>query len=100
MLTLLCPHTTTYTQLTHFFFFNNTATTEIYTLSLHDALPISIEKVFTGAEEIPAMVATMALESMPPLRNAPRGTSAIMRRRTDSFNSSRKRSTKYSSFLP
>src|SRR3712207_7834613 len=28
-----------------FFFFNDTATTEIYTLSLHDALPISrIEK--------------------------------------------------------
>src|SRR5437763_14178872 len=26
-----------------FFFFNDTATTEIYTLSLHDALPISIE---------------------------------------------------------
>src|SRR6266513_913466 len=26
-----------------FFFFNNTATTEIYTLSLHDALPISLE---------------------------------------------------------
>src|SRR2546425_8945243 len=25
----------------HFFFFNDTATTEIYTLSLHDALPIS-----------------------------------------------------------
>src|SRR5688572_31827594 len=25
------------------FFFNDTATTEIYTLSLHDALPISIE---------------------------------------------------------
>jgi len=24
-----------------FFFFNDTATTEIYTLSLHDALPIS-----------------------------------------------------------
>src|SRR3712207_7485823 len=24
----------------HFFFFNDTATTEIYTLSLHDALPI------------------------------------------------------------
>ena len=31
-----------------FFFFNDTATTEIYTLSLHDALPIcivSIQKV-------------------------------------------------------
>src|SRR5438876_5513811 len=26
------------------FFFNATATTEIYTLSLHDALPISIER--------------------------------------------------------
>ena len=26
----------------HFFFFNDTATTEIYTLSLHDALPISV----------------------------------------------------------
>src|SRR5260221_8247439 len=28
-----------------FFFFNDTATTEIYTLSLHDALPISILSV-------------------------------------------------------
>ena len=28
------------------FFFNDTATTEIYTLSLHDALPISIAKFF------------------------------------------------------
>src|SRR3712207_7840019 len=27
--------------LCYFFFFNDTATTEIYTLSLHDALPIS-----------------------------------------------------------
>src|SRR2546430_12615139 len=29
-------------QILFFFFFNDTATTEIYTLSLHDALPISI----------------------------------------------------------
>src|SRR2546422_5818941 len=28
-----------------FFFFNDTATTEIYTLSLHDALPISLDRV-------------------------------------------------------
>src|SRR5471030_3349489 len=28
-----------------FFFFNDTATTEIYTLSLHDALPISCRRV-------------------------------------------------------
>src|SRR5579884_4461304 len=30
-----------YILLAFFFFFNDTATTEIYTLSLHDALPIS-----------------------------------------------------------
>src|SRR5438067_7474023 len=30
-----------YTQYKNFFFFNDTTTTEIYTLSLHDALPIS-----------------------------------------------------------
>src|SRR5256885_12140911 len=29
-----------------FFFFNDTATTEIYTLSLHDALPISPRGLF------------------------------------------------------
>src|SRR2546428_3312105 len=32
----------------HFFFFNDTATTEIYTLSLHDALPICLDH----AEEV------------------------------------------------
>src|SRR2546430_4075023 len=30
-----------------FFFFNDTATTEIYTLSLHDALPISLPQSMT-----------------------------------------------------
>src|SRR5256884_4574747 len=30
-----------------FFFFNDTATTEIYTLSLHDALPISASALVT-----------------------------------------------------
>src|SRR5256885_9851545 len=37
-----------------FFFFNDTATTEIYTLSLHDALPIS------GLEDEPAVAAEVA----------------------------------------
>src|SRR5256885_5019232 len=32
-----------------FFFFNDTATTEIYTLSLHDALPISRRSTSTAA---------------------------------------------------
>src|SRR5258707_11594899 len=31
-----------------FFFFNDTATTEIYTLSLHDALPIFIQRSHSG----------------------------------------------------
>src|SRR2546426_7328381 len=31
------------------FFFNDTATTEIYTLSLHDALPISLHRGGCGA---------------------------------------------------
>src|SRR2546429_1309695 len=31
-----------------FFFFNDTATTEIYTLSLHDALPISYGELAIG----------------------------------------------------
>src|SRR2546430_15576593 len=32
-----------------FFFFNDTATTEIYTLSLHDALPISMGAAARGS---------------------------------------------------
>src|SRR2546422_451760 len=34
-------HRTSYFMYFFFFFFNDTATTEIYTLSLHDALPIA-----------------------------------------------------------
>src|SRR5256885_9985051 len=36
-----------------FFFFNDTATTEIYTLSLHDALPIFPASEFAGANTPP-----------------------------------------------
>src|SRR2546429_3572154 len=36
-----------------FFFFNDTATTEIYTLSLHDALPISFSRPL-GSRLVPA----------------------------------------------
>src|SRR2546430_17696864 len=40
--------------LVFFFFFNDTATTEIYTLSLHDALPISArERHFQAAGDRP-----------------------------------------------
>src|SRR5438876_11822806 len=44
-LSTTCIHPLFYTYVSHylssFFFFNDTAPTEIYTLSLHDALPIS-----------------------------------------------------------
>src|SRR5258708_18723928 len=40
-----------------FFFFNDTATTEIYTLSLHDALPISLVQVlFLPSSELFGLV--------------------------------------------
>src|SRR5260370_3026342 len=34
------------------FFFNDTATTEIYTLSLHDALPIYLQISFVGCQQL------------------------------------------------
>src|SRR5260221_14200679 len=37
---ILTSNTSLLSPFFHFFFFNDTATTEIYTLSLHDALPI------------------------------------------------------------
>src|SRR5260370_37766418 len=40
MLLCTCLHTLSRFSMLSFFFFNDTATTEIYTLSLHDALPI------------------------------------------------------------
>ena len=42
-----------------FFFFNDTATTEIYTLSLHDALPISA--IINGTDELLAELREMGV---------------------------------------
>src|SRR6266487_5012550 len=42
-----------------FFFFNDTATTEIYTLSLHDALPISCA-VCSSASRLREAITTVA----------------------------------------
>src|ERR1022692_1973039 len=46
-----------------FFFFNDTATTEIYTLSLHDALPISERSEgsmhFSGARKVHGSFASL-----------------------------------------
>src|SRR5437868_12742195 len=50
-----------------FFFFNDTATTEIYTLSLHDALPISAQRdpCFFPPPLVPFAFGTLA-SSLPP----------------------------------
>src|SRR3712207_8434791 len=55
------------------FFFNDTATTEIYTLSLHDALPICAawmrahaEQVARLVERMPVVTAATALDGAAP----------------------------------
>src|SRR2546422_2562415 len=50
-----------------FFFFNDTATTEIYTLSLHDALPIS-----TAWARLPALASVAPCAGGPPASPVPR----------------------------
>src|SRR3712207_8409939 len=50
-----------------FFFFNDTATTEIYTLSLHDALPI-----FNGGVSIITRASSFTLsDALPPALTLP-----------------------------
>src|SRR2546425_13315459 len=44
-----------------FFFFNDTATTEIYTLSLHDALPISSVTSTHADDYLPARIGHYAI---------------------------------------
>src|SRR2546427_4589370 len=56
------------------FFFNDTATTEIYTLSLHDALPISCRR--PGCPSSPARPGRLAAWS----RHAPRPRGSATRR--------------------
>src|ERR1039457_7722295 len=50
-----------------FFFFNDTATTEICTLSLHDALPISIAPPSTRAPQATAPAARARVNLQPHL---------------------------------
>src|SRR2546427_1405048 len=55
-----------------FFFFNDTATTEIYTLSLHDALPISQASGGEGDQSSFAHPGGAALVPQPEPLDAPR----------------------------
>src|SRR5437762_5936502 len=50
-------------QFLYFFFFNDTATTEIYTLSLHDALPISSPSQFMPCRARPSYPGKTSLYS-------------------------------------
>src|SRR5229473_3097690 len=52
-------------ELFSFFFFNDTATTEIYTLSLHDALPICSRRTRNRAVGIPATSARKRRPRLP-----------------------------------
>src|SRR3712207_9020695 len=58
-------------QFFYFFFFNDTATTEIYTLSLHDALPISPEREIPRKLGMTDSLKTLASSSV---RQSLRGT--------------------------
>src|SRR2546423_8002021 len=64
---------TLFMTLGFFFFFNDTATTEIYTLSLHDALPIwtSTGRASSSGSAVPAPLATP-----PPPSSSPAAASA------------------------
>src|SRR5256885_16852824 len=58
--------------MSEFFFFNDTATTEIYTLSLHDALPISSLLASRGRGTTAPLWGAPVLSFAP--RLAPHGT--------------------------
>src|SRR5204863_9201113 len=67
-----------------FFFFNDTATTEIYTLSLHDALPIyrPTPCVFKPSTKPgPAEMPTMAMKMFRPTERSEEHTSELQSRR-------------------
>src|SRR2546425_9550584 len=72
-----------------FFFFNDTATTEIYTLSLHDALPISIRERSAQSARSPSCAT----------RNAPAGVAVPGRPLVDRWIKLRERSEEHTSEL-
>src|SRR2546427_3795268 len=72
-----------------FFFFNDTATTEIYTLSLHDALPIwsTASSSTTSVRRVPSW---RAIRCSRPARRPPCGARTVRRsRRTADRKSTR-----------
>src|SRR5215813_3473089 len=62
-----------------FFFFNDTATTEIYTLSLHDALPFSCPVIIRNSVVFPAPFGPM-IPTIAPGRRSEEHTSELQSR--------------------
>src|SRR5256885_9490598 len=63
-----------------FFFFNDTATTEIYTLSLHDALPIfGIGRIERGRLHVGDAVALLPLGQPGPVGDGPFEQARVVR---------------------
>src|SRR3712207_1855822 len=60
-----------------FFFFNDTATTEIYTLSLHDALPISTKQIRKIIENVDSSTRILLDECFIELADDPDGNTMI-----------------------
>src|SRR3989454_7779037 len=72
-----------------FFFFNDTATTEIYTLSLHDALPISRQAESTAwAAASSAPVAETPAPAMPSREPVSQPAAPAADRKSTRLNSS------------
>src|SRR3712207_9031808 len=80
----------------HYFFFNDTATTEIYTLSLHDALPIfqRLDRIDLGQ---PAGWRCMVEPSQKPAHRGPVASMGLPR--TPDFSSVLHRSEEHTSEL-
>src|SRR5258708_22079301 len=76
-----------------FFFFNDTATTEIYTLSLHDALPICSN---SATHNLPRSMAEIDLKAVPAFANGVR-TPATMATRRPFPNVADRKSTRLNS---
>src|SRR5256885_17230310 len=63
-----------------FFFFNDTATTEIYTLSLHDALPISPRRRSQKSMSISGIDTRSGLRNRSKIKLKSSGSTSVIRR--------------------
>src|SRR2546430_15404997 len=84
-------HTLTQCTLSHgyvFFFFNDTATTEIYTLSLHDALPICEIPVPSRPARCRRPPPSIAGDRTPPRQRGPGAQARPADRKSTRLNSS------------